>query len=81
MFEFKPISEAPKIKKDDAHDLYCGPWILGRDKYGEYRVCRWTIEYPLSRDRGEWMYAYGPSDYIDTIISFNPIEFCELPKN
>lgn len=77
---WKPIEDAPK-KSEPLVEGGCdftGPWILARDRFKEARVIRWTTEYPC--DRGVWMYAYAPTDYIDNILEFNPVEWMEIPE-
>jgi len=73
--DWKPISEAPKND-----DYYTGPWLFGRNKYDEYRVIRWTTEYPCTE--GCWMYAYSYDQELDysEIQEFDPVEFDYLPE-
>lgn len=73
---FKPIKDAPKIDKFCGP---CGPWILGVDKFGEFRVIRWTIEYPQME--GCWMYAYDSIEGADFSVAqiHYPIYYQELP--
>jgi hypothetical protein len=52
-------------------------WILGKNHIGERRVIRWCTEYPC--EKGCWMFAYEPSDYIDGIQEFFPEEWMPLP--
>lgn len=72
---WKDIGTAPKTGGDDD---YSGPWVLGIDSSDEQRVMRWTTEYPC--DKGVWMFAYTPTDYIDGIQTFRPVAWMVLPK-
>lgn len=55
-------------------------WILGKNKWGEQRVIRWCNEYPCHDDKACWMFAYEPTDYIDGIQEFYPVEWMPLPE-
>lgn len=75
MLDWQPIETAPKgaTAKNP-----CGEhWILGIDETGEMRVIRWCMEYPY--DKGCWMFAYEPNDYIDGIQTFQPTHWMPLP--
>lgn len=71
--DWQDIKKAPKNQEGDR---LCGPWILGVDRFNEQRVMRWTTEYPCSE--GVWMYGYGPTDYIDIVLTFEPTHFKPL---
>ena len=68
-----PIDSAPKSKDGEC----IGRWILGVDRFSEIKVIRWTNEYP---SKGEWMFAYAPTDYMDDIQGFTPTHWVELPE-
>jgi hypothetical protein len=51
-------------------------WILGVNSHGEQKVIRWCMEYP--NEKGCWMFAYAPSDYIDGIQEFHPTHWMPL---
>jgi hypothetical protein len=72
---WQPIETAPKgaTPENPCHEH----WILGVNRAGEQRVIRWCLEYP---SRGEWMFAYIPTDYIDGIQSFDPTHWMPLPE-
>lgn len=74
-FIWRDISTAPKGAT--AEHPCREHWILGKCAYGERKVIRWCMEYPYQE--GCWMFAYEPSDYIDGIQTFCPIEWMPLP--
>ena len=74
--DWQPIETAPK---GATPENLCGEhWILGVDKHGMQKVIRWCLEYPC--DRGVWMFAYAPSDYIDGVQEFDPTHWMPLPN-
>jgi hypothetical protein len=81
---YQPIShtlnydmyKAPKYDPD-SNDQFRGPWILGRTRNGEVRVIRWTTEYP---SKGSWMYGYESGEYIDSILTIDPICWMRIPQ-
>ena len=72
--QWQDISSAPKGAT--AEDPCKEHWILGINAHGEQKVIRWCMEYPS--EKGCWMFAYAPSDYIDGIQEFHPTHWMPL---
>jgi len=76
MADWQDMSTAPK-GATPAHPC-TEKWILGVDQWGGMRVIRWCLEYPC--DKGVWMFAYEPNDYIAGIQTFKPVAWMSLPE-
>lgn len=72
--QWQDISTAPK---GATQDNPCKEhWILGINANNEQRVIKWCMEYPS--EKGCWMFAYSPSNYIDGIQEFHPTHWMPL---
>ena len=73
---WQDMSSAPKVA---SLNNPCGEhWILAVDADGEMRVITWTHQYPYSD--GVWMYGEAPSDYIGSVLTFEPVCWMPLPE-